>query len=347
MPFNSEQLGYGGLAAINYFLKNDPVDQINYAHPLYEMLVGDKQMYPGGKQYVVEQLRKSNDSNFQAYFGDGQVSYNRKRTLNQANWAPGSFHDGFGLNEDELAQNGIIMTDDRAPTQSKSEVVQLTNLFKENMDTLKLGFIEGFDTMLHRSGSQSTLEIPGLDNIVSTTPSAAGTCGGIDQVTDTYWRNYANTGITASTIVDKMEIARRACIQYGGYAPNKMLAGAAFIDNYRTYAGTLAGRQTIAPAKGGVAVDGSVSGVFFGGVEIVLDPMFEVLDALDSPTVPWTKRCYMLNTKFLKLRPINGHWMVPRNPPRVFDRYVNYWALTAKAALSTGKRNAHAVVAIA
>jgi hypothetical protein len=49
----------------------------------------------------------------------------------------------------------------------------------------------------------------------------------------------------------------------------------------------------------------------------------------------------------LKLRPIKGHWMVNRKPPRVYDRYVHYFALTAKAALTTGKRNAHAVLTIA
>ena len=56
--------------------------------------------------------------------------------------------------------------------------------------------------------------------------------------------------------------------------------------------------------------------------------------------------CYLLNTRHLKLRPIKGHWMIARRPPRVYDRYVHYWALTAKAALTTGKRNAHAVIAV-
>jgi hypothetical protein len=55
---------------------------------------------------------------------------------------------------------------------------------------------------------------------------------------------------------------------------------------------------------------------------------------------------YMLNMKHLKLRPIKGHWMVSRQPPRVYDRYVHYWALTAKASLTTNKRNAHAVLAL-
>ncbi len=76
------------------------------------------------------------------------------------------------------------------------------------------------------------------------------------------------------------------------------------------------------------------------------NPVMTVLDGLYGPTIPWEKRCYFLNSKFLKLRPIQGHWMITRTPPRVYDRYVHYWALTAKAALTTGKRNAHAVLSI-
>ena len=133
MPFNAEQLAYGGRAAIDFFLKNDPVDQVNTERPLFKKLVANRKTYGGGLQFVVEQLRESNDSNFQGYFGDSQVTYNQKRTLNQAKYEWGSFHDGFGLNEDELAQNGIILTDDRMAVPSDTEKVQLTNLIKENM----------------------------------------------------------------------------------------------------------------------------------------------------------------------------------------------------------------------
>ena len=127
MSFNSEQLAYAGNAAINYFLRNDPIDNVNIARPLIKKLMEEKKPYVGGLQYVVEQLRYSNDSNFQSYFGDTQVTYNRKRTLQQAKYTWGSFHDGFGLNEDELAQNGIVMTDDKSSVPSEAEKVQLTN----------------------------------------------------------------------------------------------------------------------------------------------------------------------------------------------------------------------------
>ena len=176
MPFTQEQLAYAGNAAINYFLRNDPIDQVNVARPWIKKLMEEKKPYVGGLQYVVEQLRYSNDSNFQSYFGDTQVTYNRKRTLQQAKYTWGSFHDGFGLNEDELAQNGIVMTDDKSSVPSEAEKIQLTNLLQENSETLKLGFQENFDYMLHLDGTQSATNIPGLDLLVSTTPTVSSGC---------------------------------------------------------------------------------------------------------------------------------------------------------------------------
>jgi hypothetical protein len=360
MPFNAEQLAYAGRAAIDWYLKNDPIDNYNTARPLIKKLVEGKSEYGGGLQYVVEQLRFTNDSNFQSYFGDSQVTYNRKRTLQQSKFTWGAFHDGFGLNEDELAQNGIIMTDDRNATPSDAEKVQLTNLLKENMETLKLGFNENFDIMLHLDGSQSTTDIPGLDSIVSITPTH-GVVGGIDPATNSWWRNYVNinVGSSASTMLDDMEVAWRACIRVGGAAPDFILCGADWVDAYRAAAGSPGGaiqRQVFLGGKTGnkeaTTLDAGVgsgiqTGLYFKGVELIWDPVMDILDAQVSTSVSWPSRCYFLNSKHLKLRPIKGHWMISRRPPRVYDRYVHYWAVTSKAALTTGKRNAHAVLALA
>lgn len=356
MGFTAEQLSYAGNAAINYFLRNDPVDQVNIARPLIKKLMEEKKAYIGGLQYVVEQLRYSNDSNFQSYFGDQQVTYNRKRTLQQAKFTWGSFHDGFGLNEDELAQNGIVMTDDKSNVPSEAEKVQLTNILQEATETLKLGFQENFDYMLHRDGTQSPTNIPGLDLLVSTTPTVPLVVGGLDQSVFPWWQNNAITGIstaTAGNLTQQMEVLWRNCTRYGGYTPNYILVGEAFLDAYRLDAKNTINRTVFMKDKaepteldGGVG-EGIRTGLYFKNIELIWDPVMTVLDTLDSPSIPWEKRCYFLNTRFLKLRPIQGHWMVNRTPPRVYDRYVHYFALTAKAALTTGKRNAHGVCSIA
>ena len=350
MPFNAEQLAYGGRAAIDFYLKNDPIDQVNTARPLYSKLVAGKKEYGGGLQYVVEQLRESNDSNFQGYFGDSQVTYNRKRTLNQAKYEWGSFHDGFGLNEDELTQNGIVMTDERNASPTKAEKVQLTNLIKENMETLRLGFQEGMDKMLHRDGTQSTNEIAGLDHLIAVDPTT-GTVGGIDASAKTFWRNHVSLNISIANLLAEMETAWRACIRYGGESPDFILCGATFIDAYRSACTSAISREKVVTGSSGTNLDGSVgngvsTGLYFKGVELIWDPVFDVLDTEDSPTQEWASRCYFINTKYIKLRPIKGHWLVPRKPPRVYDRYVQYWATTAKAALTTSKRRAHALLTV-
>lgn len=349
MPFSTEQLEYGGKIAIDYYLKNSPIDQINTAHPLSKKLFETKKEYGGGLQYVIEQLRFSNDSNFQSYFGASQVSYNRKRTVTQAKYAWGAFHDGFGLDEDELAQNGIVVTDDKNPTSTEAERVQLTNLFEENMETLKLGFQENFDIMIHRDGTQSATDIAGLDLLISTTPTVSAVIGTLNQNTYTWWRNTASLDIPEDELVDEMERVWRECTRYGGKAPDFILVGGTFLDAYRRAAGLTVNRQitgTGGLTKGGVSIDAGTTAVYFKGVELVWDPVFDVLDVIETPTVLWAKRCYFINTATIKLRPIKGHWMISRKPPRVYDRYVHYWALTCKAALTTNKRNANAVLSV-
>jgi hypothetical protein len=356
VPFTTEQLAYAGNAAINYFLRNDPVDQINVAHPLLKKAMEGKKPYVGGLQYVVEQLRYSNDSNFQSYFGDQQVTYNRKRTLQQAKYTWGAFHDGFGLNEDELAQNGITMTDDKSSVPTDAEKVQLTNLLQENMETLKLGFQAAFDQMLHLDGTQSSTNIPGLDNLISTSPTSSALIGGLDQSVYTWWQNNANTGISTSTagnLTQQMEIEWRDCTRYGGKAPNFILVGESFLDAYRKDASAVIQRTVYQKEDfKSTELDSSIgtgvrTGLYFKQVEIIWDPVMTQLDELYAPAIPWEKRCYFLNMDFIKLRPIQGHWQVSRTPPRVYDRYVHYFALTSKAAFTTGKRNAHAVLSIA
>ena len=354
MAFNSEQLEYGGKAAIDYYLKNDPIDQVNTGHPLYDKLIEGKKEYAGGKQYVVEQLRESNDSNFQGFFGDSQVSYNTKRTLNQAEYAYGAFHDGFGLSEDDCVQNGITLTDDKQATPTDGEKVQLTNLIEEDMATLRLGFQEGMDKMFHRDGTQSALEIPGIDALIALDPTS-DTIGGIDSSSKTYWRNQYSLDVTQANLIDEMESMWRECIRYGKSQPDFILVGETFLDVYRKASNTVVNRQiTIGDRSGnrdGITLDASTgsgirTGLYFKGVELIWDPTFEALDTEDSPADEWVSRAYFINTRFLRLRPIRGHWMVNRKPPRVYDRYVQYWAVTARCALTTGKRRAHGIITV-
>lgn len=353
MSFTASQLQRAGHYSLEAYLRNVPIDQIAQQRPLLAMLMRAKKAFPGGKQYVVENVRKAYGSNFQWYRGDATVSYNKRDTVAQAQFAWGSAHDGFTLNEDELFQNGITIVEGKVAKASDGETDRLVDLLQENVEVLREGFEESFDYQIHLDGTQDSEAVAGLDFVISTAPSS-GTVGGIDrsQSGNAYWRNYAKTSITtgtSGTLLDECEKAWRSCTRHGGQ-PDTILAGEDWIDEFRARAkGDITRYLSLNGASGSkkaaAALDPS-SDLYFHGVQIQRDPTALDLDTALSPSIDWQKRAYFLNSKTLRLRPAKGHDMITRNPPRVYNRYAYYWGLTWKGTMTCNKPNGNAVLAI-
>lgn len=349
MPFTSDQITAAQNVSLDFYLRNrPPVDQINIAHPLYKKLASKKAEWTGALQNVVEQLRYTNDDNSQSYFGAQEVTFNNKQTVTQAKYSWGNIFTGYAMTEDDLRQNGIKIDPSGSPTPTSNEVVQLTNLLTENNETLVKGHENYMDLTLHRANGSDANLPPGLDHLIQTDPSTSSVVGTINQSTSTWWRNYAQTDIQATDLINEMEIAWRECIRYGGETPDFILVGSDFLDAYRQQAGQTINRNIFngGNTNGGVSLDAAVTATYFKGVELVWDPAMDLLDSTDSPTIPWAKRCYFINSRHLKLRPIEGSWMVKRNPPMVYNRFVVYFGLTSTYALSINKRRAHAVLSL-
>src|SRR5690606_31839829 len=89
---------------------------------------------------------------------------------------------------------------------------------------------------------------------------------------------------------------------------------------------------------------GTETGLFFKGVPIVWDPNFETLDTLETPTVPWEKRCYFINTRHIDLRDDDMDIVTPTRP---HDILALYQMINLRLALVLKRANAHSVLAIA
>ena len=354
MPFSAQELQDAGKIALDFYTKKNPIDQVAVERPFMKALMAKKKSFPGGKQYVVEQLRYRYQSNFQWFNGASVVSYNKRTTVEQAQFPWRSAHDGFSLDEDRLAQNGIVIDDSgKGGNASQADQMQLTRLLEEQTETLRLGFEEKFSMYLQLDGSSSTDAITGLDAIVALDPTT-GTIGGIDRSSSAniYWRNNKSTGLAAPTtqaqaitLLAAMETMWRGCVKNGG-RPDLIFAGASFIDAYIA-AMNLNGQAIQYVGGKSRDLDGGISSVYFKGVEIQWCPEFDDnFGGFVSPATHWTKRCYFINSKHLQLRPMDGQDMVTRKPPRVYDKYVYYWALTWRGALTTNRANAHAVLAL-
>ena len=89
---------------------------------------------------------------------------------------------------------------------------------------------------------------------------------------------------------------------------------------------------------------GTSTGLYFKGVEIIWDPQFEQLDALESPSIPWEKRCYFINTKYLEL---HDDTMDIVSPTRPYNVLALYQMVNLRLALVMKRANAHSVMSIA
>ena len=344
MPVSAPELVKYGKSSLDLHLKTNPIDQVGTQRPFLAKLMAKKQSFPGGKQYIDERLKTSYGSNFQWYYGGDTVTYNSRDNLDTAQFAWRGAHDGYSLNEDEMVSNGIILTDSNQGGQTtQAEKVQLVNIFKDLNSDLREGFEEKLNLEVLRDGTSGTDAITGLDGLIKLVPTT-GTVGGIDQATSTYWRNHAVSGLVVGDINDKLEIMYRACTRNGG-KPDCILMGSKAYDLYRQANQTNISVNVNAGST--TDVEGGAGTYTFKGVPVIWDPTFYDLDVLDAPTVEWEKRIYMINTRHLKLRPMEGHDMITRTPPRVYDKYVHYFGLTWKGALTTNRLNAHGVASIA
>ncbi len=347
MPFTAAQLARGADYSLATYQKKDPIDQINTLHATLDWLVRTKEVSTFGNGSFKEPVYVSNDSNYQNYFGPDQVTYNERDPARWTDFTYYNNHDGFWFDEDRLLASGITLSDSGDATPTTSEREQLISLLDVSYTSLKSGIQEQLSFEMLRDGSQSTKACPGLASIIRPSP-ATGTVGGINAATSAFWRNNANTGITASAVVPQMQNTWDACVTYGGSIPDFIVGGKAFVDNYRVQAGQTINRQieNAGNMKGGVSLDPSVSNLYFHGVPVLWDPSFEALDALLATTTQ-TKTCYFLNSKAIKLRPVKGNWMVNRKPERLPERYVTYFGQTSKYGLTSNGRNKLGVLTIA
>ena len=347
MPVSASALARASKSSLDANLKSKPIDQVAVDRVFLATLRKAQMTFPGAQQYVTEKARKSYDSNFQWYSGAGEVTYNTRDSLEWLKFVWSSAHDGYAITEDDCTRNGIILTDDESAVATGAEEIQLVNLLKENNAILRTGFDEKFDFQLHLDGTQSTDAIMGLDGLIALNPTT-GVVGGLDRATYSWWRNYAKTGIASTDVLTEMEKAYRACTRNGG-KPDLILMGDDFYDAFAAAAqgpNGIISRFLTGPAAQNASLDPSYEDLAFKKIKIVRDLTFADLDSQLAPATAWSKRCYFINSATMKLRPAQGHDMLSRKPPRVYNRYVHYQALTWKGSLVMNRANANAVLAL-
>lgn len=342
MPISSAHVAVAGKYSLEHFVRNPPEDQIRTARPWIRKLRQRKDGFGGGNRNIVYQLMTDYDENGEWFYGDQDLSYNRRDGIEQARFPWRSFHDGYTINTDDLIENGIRVTGSGAKPMpiTSDEQVQLTNLFTTRNTQLVLGFERQLDREFHRNGAASTDAVKGLDHLVSNTPTA-GTVGSINRATagNSWWRNnVASAALTDATIQESMEVGYQQCQRNGGM-PDFIMMGTEALKVYRSSM-TRADNRGIQrvvnlPAGGaqpkmdagiGASADGGVeTGLVFKGVPVIWNPVFLDLDGIENPTNDWEKRIYMLNCMYLSERPVTGYDEVNSTQPTIYSNPDTYY----------------------
>lgn len=356
MPVTDTQLAKISKHSLGIIEKKKPTDQVTHARPTLDWFRKNKKNRPPAAE-IKKTIKNKTGGNLQWFYRDKLVTYNQRDPLGNARFSRRGCHSGFSLTEDEILDHGINVVEDgnhvKTIVPTDDELIRIHNLMETNMEDLTTGMEDDFSEHILLDGTQDVDAPAGLDLIVSLTP-AVGTIGNLDASTEIYWRNHValNLDPTPDTgdIGDKMEDVYYLAKKIARTAPDFFPCGRNFYNKYRDFvlkaksAHVLMGEPG-KPMKVDVSVDDN--GVRFKGKPLVIDPTFEDLDAKYSPSVPWADRCYMLNSRHIKLEPITGQDMITRKPPRSHDQYRFYWGKTWRGFITTDMRNAHAVVALA
>jgi len=347
MPFTVEQIENISNAAIEFhFQRGTVTSQTLQDKPLLDAMMKKSKNFPGGKDNITVRVKGEYETTIQGFENDDTVTYGNPANIKKAAYPWKLIHAGIKFTKHELLQDGIRVTDssDGSSTAvaSDAEKIALANILDDKLEDMQEGTDRGMNDMFWRDGTQDPKVVPGVMSFVVDDPTAAQVVGGIDQNANTWWRNRARLGMTATTAADQnvvqlMQKDWRQLRRYGG-KPNLVLAGSDFLDWFEKELRAKGNYTLEGWAKDG-KIDASVADVMFKGVELQYDP---TLDDLGR-----AKYCYALDTRHIFPMVIEGENMQKHNPARPEDKYVFYKAVTWVGGLVCNRRNVHQVFSIA
>lgn len=205
---------------------------------------------------------------------------------------------------------------------------QRKDLLEARMNQLEANLQNNIAVQLYSNGTGSGgKDIGGLQLLVADTPSAAGTVGGINQVTYTWWRNYTSGTLTLgpTTIQAAMNAAYLGTLR-GKDQVDLILADLIMYNYYWTSLQTI---QRITEVEKGVAGFRTLA---FMGADVIFD--------VNCPS----KRMYFINTSDLKFRYYPGRWFATGDKRTIQNADYVVVPMWIMGNLVTGRRASHGVI---
>lgn len=347
MPFTAQELDNIGQAVLDYHItKPEIVEQTLQDRPLLEAMESATKEFPGGKEALTVRVKGNYSTTIQGFEHDDTVGYANPANLKTATYPWKLIHWGIQFTMHELLKGGISIVDSVTGKgevrHSENEKIVLVDMLKDKVEDMMEGSARGLNDMFWRDGSQDAKVVPGLRSFILDDPTTATVVAGIDQATNTWWRNRATLGIASADpslqgVVNTLQKEWRQLRRYGG-RPNLVLAGSAFIEFMEKELRSK-GNYTMEGWNSKGKTDAGMADISFKGTNFQYDP---TLDDLGR-----SKFCYVLDTRHIYPKVVQGENKKKHNPARPENKYVFYRAQTWVGGLVCDQRNCHGVYSIA
>jgi hypothetical protein len=344
MPFTANELANVSNALLDFHVRGDAMSQVLQDRPLFKKLMAAQKPFPGGKELITYPVKGQYTTQLQGYTHDDTVGYANPANIRRASAKWYEVHAGISLTLTELKMAGISMSDSSQwsseSNHSQQELIELTNLLTDKIDDMMEGFARSFNSMLWQDGTQDPKAVPGLLSFLLDAPTT-GTSFGLDRAQNSWWRNRASLLIDSSTasnqnLVNTLQKEFRQLRRYGGRI-DTILAGSDFMDAFEKELRSK-GNYTMEGWANTKKIDASMADLAFKGVDVTYDP---TLDDLGR-----SKYAYTLDTRRVKLRPMEGEDRKIHTPARPPEKYVLFRAITWTGALVCDQLNAQGVYSI-
>jgi hypothetical protein len=331
--------------ALDHYVKGDMLLQTEQEKPLLAFLNAGKKTFGGGKQYISEPVKGTVMNDTAGFFAgvtaDDALVFTQQAQGVRANYAWKQQHAGLVITFTQLLQDGISVTDGEQKTSdhSDSAMTRLTGILKDALDDFGVSWARAKNSMLWQDGSQDSKQIPGVKALLLDDPTT-GTVGGLSQATYSWWRSRKNLTLSPSAENQTMSIFftnEAIQLRKRGGRPNKALCGSDFWG-----AMMIEVREKGLYTQTGFAdknVDVGLKGIVLPGIGLLeYDP---TLDDLGE-----SKRCYVFDSRRIKLRPIEGEENKTLKPARPYQYMVILKSMTYAGALEVTQLNGQGIYAI-
>ncbi len=347
MPFTVQELENVANATLDFHIDQGTVySQSIQNKPLLKAFDAKTKYFSGTKELLTVRVKGEYTTRIQGYSHDDSVTYRNPSNIKMATYQYKEIHAGIEVTFSELKKNGISVTETSngrsTSNHSNREKIALADLFEDKLEDMEEGRARDMNAMFWRDGSQDSALVPGIKSFILTDPSSAQIVGGIDQSTNTWWRNRARLALSTATpdnqvIVKAMQTEMRQLRRYGN-PKHMMFAGSDFLDALEAELRAKGVYTQNGWSEKG-AIDVSVADTSFKGVTVNYDPTLD--DEGDA------KLLYVLD-----MNAIYPMWMEDEknkrhSPARPHDKYVLYRAVTDTLGLVCRQRNTSGIISIA